>query len=125
MFGLFKKPTTDPAMDAQSKINELNLELARVSNENSRLRKQVRDFEELENAAIFEIDFDAVKVFSIERMKDPQKGYYTNIGYLLPTETVTGGTIANTDEVKEWVLFCSIYQHNELVNKFRGWLESK
>jgi hypothetical protein len=93
MFDMFGKLN-----EAQETINALKLE-------NERLR----------NADLASCDFvvnwDNLDVFSIERNIDDDNIPYTNIGYFL----------LDKDNVKvpcEWILYCTIEQHNKLSQEF-------
>lgn len=66
---------------------------------------------ELESA-IFEVNFEVMNAFSIERITREGKNE-TIIGYLRPN-----------GDIGEWVLQCSITEHNRLVQKFVDYVEN-
>lgn len=65
----------------------------------------------------FEIDFDKLNVFSIERSKD----HRTVIGYFITKYEEVGDYCCETENIKEWYLDCSQAQHNKVVEKFLHW----
>ena len=76
--------------------------------------------------ASFEFDFNAVKVFSIERnTKDDVP--VTIIGYILdePIFHATQEMWCPNPKIREWYLYCSEERHEELVIKFRESMKNK
>ena len=79
---------------------------------------------EMSNAS-FAIDWDTMKVFSVERMWEnglPK----TILGYMLsePVITTEGEgeqRVTYKDIVREWTLYCSAEKHEELVAQFTEW----
>lgn len=76
--------------------------------------------------APFAIDWDAMKVFSVER--NWQNGIpYTILGYTLSEPAVhtegEGGEprITYKDVVREWTLYCSATEHARLIAEFNEW----
>jgi hypothetical protein len=68
------------------------------------------------------IDFDIMRVFSIER--NPGNGLAcTMIGYYMnePVISSDGEMIVNRDVVKEWTLYCNTERHEELIKQFIEW----
>lgn len=109
MFGLFKKIETPAQADLRNELVLLRKKYENLSDAYERLLSDARDTE-------VEFDFNAVKVFSIERI--PDHDIRTVIGYMVPTNE--GGEC-----VREWVLRISDRRHNELVNRFREWKAKK
>lgn len=72
-------------------------------------------------AASFSIDWDAMKVFSVER--NWNNGCPTTIlGYMLTEPAVhTEGAVTYKDVVREWTLHCSAEKHETLVAEFNAW----
>lgn len=62
------------------------------------------------NTSEFNIKWDKMDAFSIERMGDHQSAY-TVIGYFLADEH-------NVKHVHEWKFYCSQEQHNRLAKEF-------
>ena len=79
---------------------------------------------EMVNAS-FGIDWDAMKVFSVER--NWNNGFPTTIlGYMLSEPAVhTEGTVTYKDVVREWTLHCSAEKHEQLVKEFTDWKKKK
>ena len=113
--------------------SDLKVELENLKKENEKLvfandayRKRLVG--EMENAS-FAIDWDAMKVFSVERMWEnglPK----TVLGYMLsePMVTTSGEGIERVTEkeiVREWTLYCSADKHEELVKQFIAWKGKK
>lgn len=97
--------------------------------ENIRLKADVDSYRqridtEFKNAS-FSIDWDAMKVFSIER--NWGNGCpYTILGYMLSEPAVhTEDTVTYKDVVREWTLHCSAEKHEELVKEFTEWKGKK
>lgn len=94
--------------ELQSKYKSLEQHLANI---NSDLRK-----------AKPMIDFDNMRVFSIERMVHNNVPT-TILGYFLaePVLSSDGEMIVMKDIVKEWYLYCNNERHEELVAEFQKW----
>lgn len=83
---------------------------------------------EMANAS-YAIDWDAMKVFSIERIWDnglPK----TILGYMLsePMVTTSGEgveRVTEKDVIREWTLYCSAEKHEQLVKEFIEWKGKK
>jgi hypothetical protein len=113
--------------------SNLKVELEDLKKENERLKfandaYQKRLVGEMETASVA-VDWDAMKVFSVERMWDnglPK----TILGYMLsePVVTTEGENeqrVTNKDIVREWTLYCSAAKHEELVKEFNQYLKGK
>ena len=107
--------------------------MADLKKENERLKfandaYQKRLVGEMETASVA-VDWDAMKVFSVERMWDnglPK----TILGYMLsePVVTTEGENeqrVTNKDIVREWTLYCSADKHEQLVKEFTAWKGKK
>lgn len=109
-----KKPE-EPKIDYEYEIARLKQELANC-------QKIISDI----NGAIPQcnpvIDFDTMRVFSIERLVNNNRPA-TIIGYFVgvPVFDSEQKTVAMRDEVKEWTLYCNNERHEELVKKFVDW----
>lgn len=75
--------------------------------------------------ASFAIDWDAMKVFSIER--NLNNGFPTTIlGYMLSEPAIhTEEQVTYKDVVREWTLHCSAEKHEQLVKEFVEWRDNK
>ena len=114
--------------------SNLKVELENLKQENEKLmyandayRKRLVG--EMENAS-FAIDWNAMKVFSIERVWDngiPK----TILGYMLSEPAIhtegEGGEprVTYKDIVREWTLYCSAEKHEQLVKEFNEYLKGK
>lgn len=114
-------------------ISDLKVEIADLKRENEKLKYaneayQKRLVGEMEKASV-SIDWDAMKVFSVERMWDngiPK----TVLGYMLsePVVTTEGENeqrVTYKDIVREWTLYCSAEKHEVLVLEFNAWKGKK
>ena len=79
---------------------------------------------EMVNAS-FAVNWDAMNVFSVERMWEngvPK----TILGYILEEPVVyTEGDdqrVTHKDVVREWTLYCSAEKHEQLVAEFKQWM---
>lgn len=122
MFGILDlkaklQSTTEFAERNAQRANELDVELQSARNELITLRRQLDEFQTKERNSTFTFDFKTINAFSVERNIHDGRPC-TIIGYLLPKETVKDGEITNTDVVREWYLYCSAEQHEQLVNQF-------
>jgi hypothetical protein len=109
--------------------SNLKVELENLKKENEKLvyandAYRSRLVGEMENAS-FAIDWDAMKVFSVER--NWQNGIpYTILGYMLSEPAVhTEETVTYKDVVREWTLYCSAAKHEELIKEFNEWKAKK
>lgn len=110
-------------------ISDLKVEIAELKKQNDKLKYaneayQKRLVGEIEKASV-SIDWDAMNVFSVERMWDngiPK----TVLGHMLsePMVTTSGEGIERVTEkdiVREWTLYCSAEKHEVLVSEFNTW----
>ena len=111
------------------KFSDMKVRLSEVEDENRSLVKRIKGLEDLlasfnseVTAAKPMIDFDIMRVFSIERNVNSNKpctiiGYYMNE----PTISSDGEMVVDTDVVKEWTLYCNDARHAELIEEFKQW----
>lgn len=111
------------------KMSDLKVQIRELELENEELKSQVKGMQALIDQANNEltnatphIDFDAMRVFSIERVANNNKpctiiGYYMNE----PIVSSDGEMVVDRDVVKEWNLYCNAERHEELVQKFIDW----
>lgn len=111
-------------------ISNLKVQLEDLKKENEKLQYANDAYKkrlegEMANAS-YAIDWDTMKVFSIERMWEnglPK----TILGHILeePIVTTEGDgqnvRVTTKDVVREWTLYCSAEKHEELVKEFVEW----
>ncbi len=109
-------------------ISDLKIQIEDLKKENDRLKYANDAYKKrLEGemaTASYAIDWNAMHVFSIERLWDngvPK----TILGYLLEEPVVyTEGDdqrVTHKDVVREWTLYCSAEKHEQLVKEFTEW----
>lgn len=108
-----KAPVVSSEM--RDRIAELKLQLAEAN-------AKLQAYEDETTKASVEIDFNQMRVFSIERNFCNDRpctivGYYMND----PVISADGEMIVNRDKVKEWTLYCDAARHQELVKEFKKW----
>jgi len=105
-------------LNLKTECADLRIENARLKFDNETYRKRIDT--EFKNAS-FAIDWDAMKVFSVER--NWTHGFPTTIlGYMLTEPaTHTEDTVTYKDVVREWTLHCSAETHEKLVAEFTEW----
>lgn len=112
-------------IDAKIAVSDLKVQIEDLKKENEKLQYAVDAYKkrlesEMANAS-FAIDWEAMKVFSVERMWEnglPK----TVLGYMLSEPVVvTEGEVTTKDVVREWTLYCSAEKHEELVKEFNEW----
>lgn len=104
----------DRLKDMQSTEQALKKAQSTIDDLLNKVNQQSSD----EANATFVFDFDSVKVFSIERLKNKHGVVGTNIGYLLREEVVEDDSSKFTDTTHEWFMDCSLEQHERLVREF-------
>jgi hypothetical protein len=99
----------------QQKVNELQFKVEKYE---KRIDADVCN-------ASFSVDWDAMKVFSIER--NWNNGFPTTIlGYMLSEPAIhTEEQITYKDVVREWTFHCSAEKHEQLVKEFNVWKDKK
>lgn len=105
------------------KNKDLKHENTKLKIEIDVLKLQLKTIEnQITEADVF-IDFDRMKVFSIERSIKDGKTPCTIIGYYMndPIVSYDGEMIVNRDVVREWNIYCSDKQHTELIANFKIW----
>ena len=114
-------------------VSNLKVELEDLKKENKDLKfandAYKKRLETEMNNASFAVDWDAMKVFSIERMWEnglPK----TILGHILSEPVITSSgegveRVTEKDIVREWTLYCSAETHERLVTEFREWLKNK
>jgi hypothetical protein len=109
--------------------SDLKVECADLRIENIRLKADADNYrqridKEFKNAS-FGIDWDAMKVFSIERNWGSGCPV-TILGYMLSEPSIhTEEQVTYKDVVREWTLHCSAEKHEELVKEFTVWKNKK
>lgn len=114
-------------------ISDLKVQIEELKKENEKLKYANEAYKKrLEGemaSASFSVDWEAMKVFSVERMWEngiPK----TILGYMLsePVVTTSGEgveRVTEKDVVREWTLYCSLEKHEELVKEFIEWKSKK
>jgi hypothetical protein len=123
MWSWEKKPDTS---NLKVELENLKKENEKLTYANDAYKKRLDT--EMANASVA-IDWDAMKVFSVERMWEnglPK----TILGYMLsePVITTEGENeqrITYKDIVREWTLYCSAEKHETLIEEFRAWKGKK
>ena len=109
-------------LDMKIERDDLRKENEKLVYANDAYKKRLDS--EMKNASVA-IDWDAMKVFSVERMWEngiPK----TILGYMLSEPVViTEGEVTTKDVVREWTLYCSVEKHEELVKEFIVWKGNK
>ena len=109
--------------------------LKRVSyleKENERLRDELRRSKEVINevnnsitSATPMIDFDTMRVCSIERVVTNNKPA-TILGHFMYEPIIENGeVVGEREKLKEWTLYCNNERHEELVKQFKQWKEAQ
>jgi hypothetical protein len=117
--GWFDKVTL---AEKNRRIDELQKDIENLKYANDVYKKRLET--EMANAS-FAIDWDAMNVFSIERVWEDGLPK-TILGYIIEEPvTVCEGETTTKDVVREWNLYCSAEKHEELVKEFKEWVSSK
>jgi hypothetical protein len=107
--------------------------LEELKRENEELKARVKGFENIladVNSELTKakpvLDFDTMRIFSIERMANDNKPC-TVIGYFIdePVTNSEGTTIMHRDVVHQWYLYCNNERHEEIVANFIAWKAKK
>lgn len=110
-------------------ISDLKVKIEDLESENNNLKKQVKNLEQVLaevnselTAAKPVLDFDLMRVFSIERHVNNNKPC-TIVGFFEkePVLSADGEMIVTKDVHKEWYLYCNTARHTELVEEFKQW----
>jgi hypothetical protein len=102
MFNFFRRKLPEPASD-DAVTRSLEDQIEQLKEELKNAQEQLLD---QTAEASFEIDFDGLKAFSIERIVVKGRGQ-TNIGYL------------RDGKIAEWAFACSVKTHERLAGEFR------
>lgn len=122
-----------PITDAISKKYDAIKENEELKAENVKLKSRVEGLENMLEEINSEItaakpilDFDTMRIFSIERHVNNNKPC-TIIGFWVkePVLSSDGEMIVEKDAHKEWYLYCNTERHTELVNDFVAWKAKK
>jgi hypothetical protein len=124
MFWNCKKPVM-PENEGKSKA-DLENELAEAKKQIEYCTKVIEEMNSEIAACTPMIDFDTMRVFSIERVVSNNRGS-TIIGYYIqePVLSSDGEMVVLKDVVKEWTLYCNTERHEELVKKYIAWKAKK
>ena len=111
------------------KISDMKVIINDLEEENSKLKQQLKNLEQVLaevnsnlTAAKPVLDFDLMRVFSIERHVNNNKPC-TIVGFFEkePVMSSDGEMIITKDVHKEWYLYCNNERHAELVEEFKQW----
>ena len=112
------KELEELVVDLKDEITSLENQLTEHDVETENRLALVRDLSSSSQA----IDWELMNAFSIERNRDDLAHLglrcYTTIGYIIVGEN-------GEQKVKEWHLWTSMEQHNELVKDFNAYLAKK
>ena len=114
LFGIDKFTYSNLKLECE----ELRIKNIRLKADNDAYRQSIdREF----SNASFGIDWDAMKVFSVER--NWNNGFpVTILGYMLSEPAIhTEEQVTYKDVVREWTLHCSGETHEKLVKEFTEW----
>lgn len=126
MINFFKTTADRSEIEAlEKKAYDLETKLINALQERDNYKKRLDDHLIAAKDLEFAVDFDALEVFSIERMCVNNEDK-TIIGYWAEeTVAVEGKKIGTQRTVREWTLYCSHRRHDDLVKAFRKWKDSK
>lgn len=105
-------------------VDSLKKQLEECKQHNERLIAKLRQIEGDQAKATPHIDFDTMRVFSIERLVYSD-GPKTVIGYYMDEPIMNETAVCSRDVVKEWTLHCNLERHEEIVAQFKTWKSSK
>ena len=116
----FSKITPVYNTENDLRIDDLEIDLSRKTNEVAELKLQISKITDATRSSTFWFDFSAVKAFSVERNIDNKDLPVTIIGYMLQEPVVvTEDTTTTKDVVREWYLNCDETQHELIVKAFK------
>jgi len=109
--------------------SNLKVELEDLKRENEKLKVDINAYQKRFDGEMatssFAIDWDAMKVFSVER-NFGFNGPTTILGYMLSEPAIhTEEQVTYKDVVREWTLHCSAEKHEQLVKEFNEWKGKK
>ena len=104
------------------KFSDMKVRIGNLEDELAAYKKLLAEANDSVAAAEPSIDFNSMRVFSIERTVSNNKpctvlGYYIND----PIVSADGEMIVDRDKVKEWTLYCNNDRHATLVEEFKLW----
>ena len=116
----FSKITPVYNTENDLRIDDLEIDLSRKTNEVAELKLQISKITDATRSSTFWFDFSAVKAFSVERNINNKDLPVTIIGYMLQEPVVvTEDTTTTKDVVREWYLHCDETQHELIVKAFK------
>ena len=111
------------------KFSDMKVRMEELESEVKNLKHQISEYDTLIASINSDLtkatpilDFDLMRVFSIERHVNGNKPC-TIVGFFEqePVLSSDGEMIVTKDVHKEWYLYCNNERHEELVNKFVSW----
>lgn len=106
--------------DLKVENGELRVEKAKLESRIQSLERLLKSYESDVTKAKVVINFDEIRVFSIERLIH-NNAPCTIVGFLREEKTSEEGKFIVKDTTKEWYLYCNENRHEELVNDFNEW----
>lgn len=106
--------------DLKVENGELRVEKAKLESRIQSLERLLKSYESDVTKAKVVINFDEIRVFSIERLIH-NNAPCTIVGFLREEKTSEEGKFIVKDTTKEWYLYCNESRHEELVNDFNEW----
>ena len=106
--------------DLKVENGELRVEKAKLESRIQSLERLLKSYESDVTKAKVVINFDEIRVFSIERIIH-NNAPCTIVGFLREEKTSEEGKFIVKDTTKEWYLYCNENRHEELVNEFNEW----
>ena len=86
-------------------IDKQNEYIAKLENENDKYQNLIEKLNDVSRAA-FLVDFTKINAFAIERIVFDDGRAKTIIGHIF------------NDEIREWHLWCTLEQHNQIAQEF-------
>lgn len=107
--------------DVENKLNKIGKGIAELVEENENLKRQLDSINSAITACTPLIDFDNMRVCSIERLVYNDRPA-TIIGHIMYEPVIeNGAVVAEREKLKEWTLYCNNERHEELVKEFKEW----
>lgn len=106
-------------------IKDLKEENDQLTAELESLKKVLAGINNDITSATAIIDFDSMRVFSIERLVDKNRPT-TVIGYWMAEPCICEGEVVGSKDVlQQWYLFCNNDRHEDIVKQFKEWKEKQ
>lgn len=117
----WRKPKDVAKDDIDTKLNKIGKDIDELIEENEKLKKELNVFNNDIAACTPMIDFDNMRVCSIERLVYNERPA-TIIGHYMYEPIIENSVVVGEREkLKEWTLYCNNERHEELVKEFKAW----